>query len=279
MFTIILLFSIQLSAQQWAPEGAVWHYGYASFNPNVQTFKTITAGSTILVNGTECRLMNEQTFYEGVSQNNIFPMYSENDSVFYYNVEIDGFCLLYDFSVTTGNNIYLECFDMTVHIDSTSIRTINGTERRVQHVSSESLGYSFGGTIIEGIGDTVFMLPQEVNSPNGPLRCYQDSDGFVSFSDLSCDTVISTSLPIVTFNSNWLISPNPANDQLSIEFVNPQEGNCTFNIYSLKGELLQTVNTSQQLGFVSISVANLASGSYIIECPQLKSRTGFVIAR
>lgn len=79
--------------------------------------------------------------------------------------------------------------------------------------------------------------------------------------------------------SLFRIYPNPANDQLAIEFVNPQEGNCTFNVYSMKGELLQTVNSSQQLGFITIPVSQLAPGTYIIECPQLKSKTSFVISR
>jgi len=39
------------------------------------------------------------------------------------------------------------------------------------------------------------------------------------------------------------------------------------------------VNSSQQLGFITIPVSQLAPGTYIIECPQLKSKTSFVISR
>jgi hypothetical protein len=65
---------------------------------------------------------------------------------------------------------------------------------------------------------------------------------------------------------------------LSIEFVNP-EGACTFNIYSIKGELVKSINSNDKLGFMSILVSDLKPGNYIIECPQLQSKQQFSILR
>jgi len=121
--------------------------------------------------------------------------------------------------------------------------------------------------ILESVGlmtnEPIVFLPQTDNAKSARVTQPQRSQA-----------PSSTSL-----KSLFRIYPNPANDQLAIEFVNPQEGNCTFNVYSLKGELLQTVNSSQQLGFITIPVSQLAPGTYIIECPQLKSKTNFVISR
>lgn len=72
--------------------------------------------------------------------------------------------------------------------------------------------------------------------------------------------------------------PNPANDYLSLEFINP-EGNCSFNIYTLKGDLVKTISSNQQLGFISINISNLLPGNYIINCPELKSNKSFMIVR
>lgn len=258
-----ILCCTQLYAQLWAPQGAVWHYGYVPNGFDVQAFKTITAGSTVLYdNSIECQWMHENSFYNGSSITYHFLMYSENDSIFYYNVDVDDFCLLYDFSATTGSNIYLECFDMTVHIDSTSTRTINGTERRVQYVSTESQEYSFGGTIIEGIGDTVFMFPQLVNSPNGPLRCYEDNVGFVSFSDLSCDTVISTYSHNFDSNTGWQIFPNPAKNELYVELPEHCLHACC-ELVSIEGKLMGQYNISQNENKTSISA--IPDGIYVLK--------------
>jgi len=82
----------------------------------------------------------------------------------------------------------------------------------------------------------------------------------------------------ISLTSLFNIYPNPANDMLSIEFINP-DGSCTFNIYSIKGDLVKTVNSTDKLGFMSIMVSDLQPGNYIIECPQLQSKQQFVIER
>src|SRR5690554_55429 len=72
--------------------------------------------------------------------------------------------------------------------------------------------------------------------------------------------------------------PNPANDYLSLEFINPV-GNCNFNIYTLKGELVKSVRSKQSLGFISINISDLKQGNYIISCPELNSNQSFIITR
>jgi len=86
--------------------------------------------------------------------------------------------------------------------------------------------------------------------------------------------------PIVNYEleSLFKLYPNPANDYLSVEFINPN-GNCTFNIYSIKGELLKSITSNQQIGFISIDISNLSPGNYIINCPELQSKINFVVAR
>ncbi|HOZ30548.1 MAG TPA: T9SS type A sorting domain-containing protein, partial [Bacteroidales bacterium] len=86
--------------------------------------------------------------------------------------------------------------------------------------------------------------------------------------------------PIVNYEleSLFKLYPNPANDYLSVEFINPN-GNCTFSIYSIKGELLKTISSNQQIGFISIDISNLSPGNYIINCPELQSKINFVVAR
>ncbi|MDD3687747.1 MAG: T9SS type A sorting domain-containing protein [Bacteroidales bacterium] len=72
--------------------------------------------------------------------------------------------------------------------------------------------------------------------------------------------------------------PNPANDYLSLEFINPA-GNCSFNIYTLKGDLVKSISSDQSLGFISINISDLQPGNYIVNCPELNSNQNFMIVR
>jgi hypothetical protein len=83
---------------------------------------------------------------------------------------------------------------------------------------------------------------------------------------------------IPELESLFSIYPNPADNYLSIEFINP-EGNCTFSIFTVKGDLVKTVSTNQQLGFMSIDISNLEAGNYIINCKEPNSSQSFMIVR
>ncbi|MDD4150378.1 MAG: T9SS type A sorting domain-containing protein [Bacteroidales bacterium] len=83
---------------------------------------------------------------------------------------------------------------------------------------------------------------------------------------------------IPELESLFSIYPNPANNYLSIEFINP-DGNCTFSIYTIKGDFVKTINTNQQLGFMSIDISDLKAGNYIINCKELNENQSFIIAR
>ncbi|MDD4150250.1 MAG: T9SS type A sorting domain-containing protein [Bacteroidales bacterium] len=83
---------------------------------------------------------------------------------------------------------------------------------------------------------------------------------------------------IPELESLFSIYPNPANNYLSIEFINP-DGNCTFSIYTIKGDFVKTINTNQQLGFMSIDISELKAGNYIINCKELNENQSFIIAR
>lgn len=109
---------------------------------------------------------------------------------------------------------------------------------------------------------------------NPSQRAEQMSDRSASISNSS----ETDGIAIPELESLFRLYPNPANDYLSVEFINPN-GACSFNIYSIKGELVKSISSNQQLGFISIDVSQLQSGNYIIDCPQLNSKQSFIIAR
>jgi len=187
----------------------------------------------------------------------------------------------------------LDIYESLINIAEMDNNTLLFNNSKIQKIIVEILlsPINFNG-IIEENADYLWGLACDYETKEGgSARAILASAGMMKISPITIlpsevsnrsanlDTPQKEETPsTTTLKSLFRIYPNPANDQLAIEFVNPQEGNCTFNIYSLKGELLQTVNSNQQLGFMSIPVSSLAPGSYIIECPQLNAKQSFIIS-
>jgi hypothetical protein len=74
------------------------------------------------------------------------------------------------------------------------------------------------------------------------------------------------------------IFPNPVNDKLTVEFISPEES-CSFVIMDVQGRQLKTIEKNEALGFLSIDVSELETGTYILYSPQLNQRKQFVVKR
>ena len=74
------------------------------------------------------------------------------------------------------------------------------------------------------------------------------------------------------------IFPNPVNDKLSVEFISPEES-CSFVIMDVQGRQVKTIQKNEALGFLSIDVSELETGTYILYSPQLNQRKQFVVKR
>ncbi|MDD4993750.1 MAG: leucine-rich repeat domain-containing protein [Paludibacter sp.] len=158
---------------EFAPIGAKWHYSQTGII-DLDTYKTIESVGDTIIEGKTCRKLVE------TSRNGFAPirairiMYSKNDSISeYYN---SSFHLLYDFGAVKGDTITIGVNLPKMIIDSTSTISINGSVRKVQYVTcSDGKMFEFGGKVIEGIGNSIFMFPTYDMNYDGPLRCYEDS--------------------------------------------------------------------------------------------------------
>lgn len=179
LFLIILTsIFIQISAQEFAPIGAKWHYSQGTLNPELIAFKTIESISDTLIEGKSCKKLNQVSAYMPPNTPSLF-LYSSNDSVFVY--EKGSFHLLYDFGAVAGDTLTLgypthNGLPLRMIIDSTGTITINGQLRKLQYVTcGDSIVIEFGGKVIEGIGNMEYMFPRLDGNNNGPLRCYNDN--------------------------------------------------------------------------------------------------------
>ncbi|MBK7093939.1 MAG: T9SS type A sorting domain-containing protein [Saprospiraceae bacterium] len=179
LFLIILTsITIQISAQEFAPIGAKWHYSQGTLNPELIAFKTIESISDTVIEGKSCKKLNQVSAYIPPNRPSLF-LYSKNDSVLVY--EERSFHLLYDFGAVKGDTIELGYLayngsPLKMIIDSTGTITINGQLKKLQYVTcGDGMVIEFGGKVIEGIGNTEYMFPRLDGNLDGPLRCYENN--------------------------------------------------------------------------------------------------------
>jgi hypothetical protein len=111
--------------------------------------------------------------------------------------------------------------------------------------------------------EPVIFMPNPTNAKSASAGMISEQE------DLSRDEDIELS---TRFN----IYPNPATDILSVEFITSEEA-CTFVIYDIQGRQIRSIEKEESLGYLTIDVSDLESGSYIIYSPQLGDRKQFVV--
>lgn len=272
IFSILFAFTLQISAQDFSPISAIWHYTQATVNPNVTSFKTLEAVLDTTINGNDCRKIIEVERYLDTVQVYYHYMYAENDRVFFY---ADGnFHLLYDFGAAAGDTIVLNYFathdgsPLKMIIDSTNTIMVNNQERKIQYIScGDGISIEFGHHVIEGIGNTSFMFPTPDLSLDGPLRCYQDDSTGLFLNPLhpdfgwnkeDCEEIL-TGIEEAGNKEGISVFPNPAKHIISIKNINKPT---PYTIYNLHGKIVLSGITSETTG---ISIEKLSDGIYFLE--------------
>ncbi len=200
LLLILFLFPIFCLAQNWGAKNSVWHYNQTMFMPpfNYDFIKFSVLGDTVIV-GEDATIFQEDYFSLKDTVSSKLFMKSIDNRVYYFEPTLNAFQLLYDFNAVAGDTIQMFCRDegqetyIKVKVDSVSKRNMNGTELKVQHVStlqSYEYKYQMNGEIIENIGWTGFMFPlHRLADPpyGGNLRCFQNDDFELKLVDIDCD--------------------------------------------------------------------------------------------
>lgn len=267
LLLVLIALTMQVSAQEFAPLGAIWHYTQGTINPYVTSYKTLESVADTAINGVACKKIVEIERYIDTIQVTFQYMYSENDSVFFF--KDGGFHLLYDFGAEAGDTIILDYFmNLEMIIDSTGTIMVNDQERKIQYItSSNGLVFEFGDQIIEGIGSTSFMFPTTDGDLDGPLRCYEDENTGLYINPFhpnsgwnheNCEEII-TDVKENSGSESILIYPNPVSGIIRIENIDPMT-NC--RIVNVKGETLIKRNISESNEF---NLTALPKGIFFIE--------------
>lgn len=275
-FFLATIASSFLVAQNWAPEGAVWHYSHVNPWLGHNEYNSIQVEGDTIIQGIQC-----QHLVKLKGAGNLRPleefMYEDNGQVFYYHEEQDSFFLLYDFNLLPGDTLTITATEpfpfgmgtdfIKIRIDSLSYLDINGTSRVVQHITQlEAPGYNseISFEMIEGIGATTQMFYW--NSPyiadiskDTDLRCYQDptlgqySTGIA----FVCDDVLLNGEGPEGPIQDLAIYPNPAREFIGWSVPLGRYG---VQVWDMRGKILfEGEVTSNQL-----SMDGYSNGLYFI---------------
>ena len=274
---LIFFFSIafkSLYAQTniFAPVGAKWWYSTQDFFPAEYPL-TIDVYSDTLIEGKICSILTFSPNPNNVNDDRNIYLYQEEDIIYQYFINEAKFFKLYDFSLEAGQGYWCNVLDfdetldsLFIEIESVETIEINGHDLKKQIINSNG-HYDWFGDNIETIGNTQMIIPVNglMESFQGPLRCYEDIDfGLYSTGEtITCDEILSGIMETEDFN--FEMYPNPATNELIIEFLSKSAiAGYDVSIFDLTGKLLQE-NKLNSDNTNSINIKNLPSGLLLIK--------------
>jgi hypothetical protein len=281
---IILFFYLIINnstAQQFAPTGAIWHYGVikspAAGNKDEYYLKFEAIKDT-LVQGKVCRLVQIQSLGNSVNYNRKEIFYTDSAQV--YHLINHSFYTLYNFAAKKGNSwtirIPYEMYGYTVNpsdttrivtVDSVKQMVVNAQPLRALYVHSNINDWKFKNPIIEKIGSGYMFAGVwglwDTDIPY--LRCYQDKLlSYKSTSNIPCDSIIAAAVDAINTNNTISIYPNPTQADLTIKFDTAPIKQIKLSLYSMLGQEIKINYYLAENGIV-LKRDNLKSGMYFLK--------------
>ena len=292
----IFSFSIPLSAQNWLPTGTTWHYNNSIWGRPAPTQIVEIIGTTEIL-GRTCAIL-ERELTSCNQRPKVDYMYKENDSLFYYDGNLNTFQLLYDFSAQVGDITAIPLWEgmtrpfsndttLFIRIDSISTFLLDSLELKRFDVTYSfdinNFSPSLASFYIEDIGSFGNFFHRVENGfcdgfHVAGLRCF-NTPGFDLLSYIGpmeeCDLIISTEDEKGIPPSPLLLSPNPAYEKLNISGFS-ESSIVEWNIYDLGGKLL--LNGQEQLfenSSLNINIAELPASIYFLAIRNEQSQVLF----
>jgi hypothetical protein len=283
LLSLILIFSITLQAQTWSPLGANWKYTYFNGTGIVGYIEIKYAVDTIINSQTVKKLEKVYHVYDAwtnqfSSTTSGFEYTYEDNYVVYMLNNIDLWDTLFNFNASIGDSwkmvkqyFHPQCGEdsylSVVDTGKVNINNLNLKYLVVDFHYGSGIPWTFKDTIIEKIGFiNSYMKPYDVCNmaldvnEGGWFRCYSD-DNFATYKanySSECDSIF-TNISDIEFSLNLSIYPNPVTSVLNIKGLS-DPGNYSYNIYSMKGRLVQSGKLNE-----TTEVTELSSGIYFLK--------------
>jgi len=278
LLVLFLLFSGLSFAQNWAPNGAQWHYSYYGFLPG---YVDITYTADTIIDGQASKELTKTYHGLGWDQSITSVTFGyeytyEANGVVYLRYQ-NQWDTLYNFNAQVGQSWRMAKQPFTnVATQNSRIKILatgnliinNETRKYLVAEKCDSNNISLGwlnDTIIENIGFLHdYLLPYDQfdgavdGNEGGPFRCYSDNNFAIykpNYLEV-CDYIMGTTE--LEGSASFQVYPNPVSDQINIPETLIQQYN-HYRILSSEGKLIQKGQTTEQ-----IVVANLPAGNYTL---------------
>ncbi|PIF05772.1 MAG: hypothetical protein CSA36_05080 [Draconibacterium sp.] len=284
--TIVLLFLTfyitGFSQTEFAPIGAKWYFNQP--NSTSGNYVLFESKKDSLIQGKNTRVID--IWINGTNFVGNEYLYQNGDSIFYYNPNYNSFFLLYNFSAKTGDTIIVNRgkFKPTkaffsyqdsitdfkykiLSIDSVQISGQWVKRQKVASINNALWGFSVSDGkdyyILNRVGSTTYLLG--IRSGIIPedkaviCRCYHDSDFEFRNQAWNSDCDLVSAINHKKNLKNGFIYPNPFNDYLNVQMMEPIQLIEIFNVHGLK---IRTINHHD--GMATVNTSNLNNGYYIL---------------
>ena len=266
---IILMVSLNLSAQQWCAPGAQWHHDYSDVFGSIGYVETHYSGDTT-ISGLACQIIKYTTYAHNIPGNSNYIdgpyefITSVTDEVVYIWTGT-GMDTLINYAAQPGDHWQLSIGDHTVLVTDTGYAMIDDQSLKyltVDVITQEIIVLS--DTIFERIGPLQVYLNMSISEPFvveyglGELRCYSDNEMSYSRIDGPCEIALG-----IHSRSNTLgieVFPNPASHQVCIGNLKKAY---SFELIDQTGSIVLRSDLTGT-GSNCFPVSGLATGSYLL---------------
>lgn len=177
--------------------------------------------------------------------------------------------LLYDFSLETGDTIFINGYTWTASVDAFEC---NGNPRKRITLTTTAGNYTLTQRWIEGVGSNahpfyparnIYSVMSSGGGYNIYTKCsFQDGAHIYGNADYCGLQMLGTANPV--FNQdNVVFSPNPVVSELTIDAQSALQ-DATFKMYNVQGQLVREIGRLNGQK-VTIGRENLNSGLYFIQ--------------
>lgn len=276
LFVFMGLLGLVSSAQQWAPVGAKWYYDEQfAFSGNVD-YILYSSEKDTLFKGQICRKITKRHDLVCDFRPPFELMFDRNDSVFFYDPQLDIFQLLYVFNANKYDSWSLKIHEeqtgrddtLNIVVDSTGIMVANNQSLRLLYVTYsvryETDSARYHSMIVEKFGDLAFMFNFYPfwgvvcdGNWSGGIRCYEDPVmGTYHFPLMDSCEYIWTGIDSGT-KKNLILYPNPSDETIHLSGLNQPE---MYQISDMNGKIAESGTCKDD----RIVIKNLSKGIYVL---------------
>ena len=265
------------SAQKWAPVGTKWVYTQLAPFSAAESPSEWNVVDTITIKDKLCTIIQSKgnPFDTISSYNRTMITYEDSGVVYWYRPILKGFTVLYDFNKKVGESWDIEGLEAVIDTTKCSIKmtvvevgldTINGIALRTMLTESFPLSFTFGGKIIEFIGNLSNIRPNPCfvcrpiteNYDIYGLRCFEnDSIGFHDFKIVPDCYYSKTNINEIKNENLVLLAPNPISNVLTV--ASKKQG--LISVFNLMGRAVFQGEVKEDTPMY-INTINWASGIY-----------------